>query len=107
MFEILWVLELLTGAPYWDSAKTVLQNLAVLNLAPKCSKVLRTIRYFHFYLHLPMYQKIGNFDTAQVRIYCPVKVAECSKVLRTFGALNIARFKSDPPLEKNRFLLVP
>ena len=62
MFEILWVLELLTGAQYWDSEKTVLQNLPVLNLAPKCWKFLRTFRYFHFYMyvyfHLPMYQTI-------------------------------------------------
>ena len=47
---------------------TVLLNLAVLNLAPKCSKKPRTIRYFHFYFHLPMYQKTWKFDTAQVRI---------------------------------------
>ena len=33
MFEILWVLELLIGAPYWDSRKTVVLNLALLNLA--------------------------------------------------------------------------
>ena len=64
--------------------KTVLLNLAVLNLAPKCSKKPRTFGYFHFYFHLPMYQKIGNVDTVQV---CILLSSESSQMFE--GSSNI------------------